>query len=180
MNDDKPVRQKHRHQREPIRTVPAWRKYGVELAGLVVVGVGLFLVLERMTLRETLSTWFRDTARSLMGRFQQAGSAFDAFLDQVSVSDVVGFTLIVGALAAILLRIRWRLLNNPKLTAVVCPKCGGVIHRAHRTKTDHVVAAFVPVRRYRCASISCGWRGLRVGEQHGSSHHHARPSNVGE
>jgi hypothetical protein len=163
-------RVRRRHTRQENRALRFWRSYRLELILLVAVALGLFLVLERMSLRATLAAWFRGFITRLLGRFQALDAELTAFLARLSISDVVGFVLIVGAVAAILLRVRWRLLNDPRLTAPACPRCGGPIHRVHRTRLDHLISIYVPVRRYRCHNEACHWQGRRVGK-----HHHSTP-----
>lgn len=167
MNDQGPVR--HRHKPPESRALARWRKYRFELIWLIVVGLGLFLLFERMSIRESLSAWFNATAARLLGGLQQLDGNLDVLIERVSFSDVFGVLLIAGAVVAILLRLRWRLLSDPKLTTAACPKCGGPVHRVHRTTSDHLISAFVPVRRYRCSNDACRWRGLRVGKHHASA-----------
>jgi hypothetical protein len=151
------------------------RQYRFELTWLIVVALGLFLVLEQMNIRASLARWFREAVARLFSGFQQFDNGLVAFLARVSISDVVGFLLLTAAVVAVLLRLRWRLLNNAALATVTCPKCGGPIHRVHRTTSDRFLSLYVPVRRYRCHSPDCGWHGLRVGK-HGSPQAARSPS----
>lgn len=167
MNDESPARHKHTPRENRARTF--WRKYRFELISLIAVGLGLFLLLERMSIRASVSAWFNASAARLLGGVRQLDATLDALISRISFSDVFGALLIVGASVAILLRLRWRLLNDPKLTTAACPKCGGSIHRIHRKTADHLISAFVPVRRYRCTNDACRWRGLRVGKHHAST-----------
>lgn len=41
-----------------------------------------------------------------------------------------------------------------------CPRCGGAVHRLHRTALQRVRALFVPAKHYRCSDSACGWEGL--------------------
>jgi len=44
-----------------------------------------------------------------------------------------------------------------------CPLCAGAITRVRRRTIDRVIALIVPLHRYRCKSLQCGWEGtLRV------------------
>jgi hypothetical protein len=40
-----------------------------------------------------------------------------------------------------------------------CPRCKGAIIRIRRTPLDRFLSLFVPLRRYRCVAIGCGWEG---------------------
>jgi hypothetical protein len=42
----------------------------------------------------------------------------------------------------------------------VCPLCQIPILRVRRELGDRLLSLVVPVRRYRCASMVCGWEGL--------------------
>ena len=41
-----------------------------------------------------------------------------------------------------------------------CPRCHGPVKRIHRRLPERLLSLFHSVRRYRCPSESCGWRGL--------------------
>ncbi len=40
-----------------------------------------------------------------------------------------------------------------------CPCCSAAVFRVSRRLIDLLVSVFVPVRRYRCRSMKCGWEG---------------------
>ncbi|MHB8423191.1 MAG: EAL domain-containing protein [Leptospirales bacterium] len=40
-----------------------------------------------------------------------------------------------------------------------CPRCDGPVYRIPRRDIDLLVSIFIPVRRYRCDSMDCGWEG---------------------
>jgi len=91
----------------------------------------------------------------------------------MTLSDALGLALVPLALGALLWVIRWRLLHTPALALPQCPVCDGPAHRVHRTSVDRLIDRLVPVHRYRCASIQCGWEGLRINDgTHGRHHHH--------
>lgn len=51
---------------------------------------------------------------------------------------------------------------------LVCPVCRqAALERRHRSTTDRVLSLFVPaampLRRYACAAVGCGWQGLLRG-----------------
>lgn len=44
-----------------------------------------------------------------------------------------------------------------------CPCCNGAVCRIPRRFVDLFTSIFLPVHRYRCCSVRCGWKGnLRV------------------
>lgn len=141
---------------------PSLRRYRFELIWLAVVALGVFLVLERMNIRATIIRLIRDGVAGLMRIFGRVDDATLRLLSRVTLSDAIGFILIVSALIAIVLRMRWRLMHSSSLTAMQCPRCGGTIHRVHRRARDRVLSLVLPVRRYRCANTECRWQGIRV------------------
>jgi hypothetical protein len=52
-----------------------------------------------------------------------------------------------------------RVLVRHVVCAGVCPCCGSPVHRIQRRSFDRFVNFFMPVHRYRCASINCSWEG---------------------
>lgn len=153
---------RHHHHPKSSRARDFLRQYRFELIGLVVVLLGVFLVFERMNIRTSLLSWLRNTAASLLRGAGRVDNLVNDFLARTSLSDAIGYALILAALIILVLRFRWRLRHSARLTLLTCPKCGGNLHRVHRTRLDHMINTFVPVRRYRCAQRSCNWKGLRV------------------
>lgn len=41
----------------------------------------------------------------------------------------------------------------------LCPACGCSVNRVTRRWHDRVLALLLPVRRYRCMALRCGWQG---------------------
>lgn len=152
-------------------------KYRFELVWVGLVLLGLFLLFEPFNLREMVWAWARNAAHHLLAHLTRLDDAISGMLTRISPSDAVGLGLIIASAVAIVLRTRWRLLTDKRYTALVCPRCGGSIHRVHRKRVDRWINAYVPVRRYRCADSRCRWEGLRTGaSRHGSSppnHMHA-------
>jgi len=40
-----------------------------------------------------------------------------------------------------------------------CPECGAALKRERRHLGDRLLSLFVPVLRFRCPDLHCGWRG---------------------
>ncbi len=40
-----------------------------------------------------------------------------------------------------------------------CPRCSAAVFRVSRRLIDVLISIFVPVRRFRCRSMNCGWEG---------------------
>jgi len=159
----------HHHHRQESRLRFFLRTYRFEVIWTIVVALGVFLILERMNIRRTLFGWLRTAAAGALHGAGHLGEVIATFISRTTFSDAVGYALILGALAAILWRLRWRAMRNPSLTQLRCPWCGGSIHRVHRHWIDHLISLYIPVRRYRCTNNQCRWHGRRVGTSHGST-----------
>lgn len=153
---------RHRSHSKPNRFRALLRQYRFEIIWFAVVALGVFLVFERLHIRRNVLRWLGAAAAAVLHGIGHVDEAVAAFVARTTFSDAVGYVLILGALVALVLRVRWRLMRSPRATALRCPKCGGEIHRVHRTNMDHVISGFVPVQRHRCANRECRWRGLRV------------------
>lgn len=153
---------RRRSHRQPSRLRQLWGRYSFEVIWALVVVFGIFLIFERMNIRRSLFNWLSKVAQALLRGAGQLGDTTLERLAAITLSDAIGLLLVLGALLAIVLRTRWRLLTNPALSTELCPKCQGPIHRVHRTRLDHVINIFVPVRRFRCANHECRWKGLRI------------------
>lgn len=58
-----------------------------------------------------------------------------------------------------------------------CPCCKGPVYRVPRRFVDLLISRFMPLRRYRCWSIDCGWEGNLREKRHsltGAGHGDAR------
>ena len=152
------------------------RTYKFEIIWLIVVALGIFLIFERMSIRNSLIAWLRRVAAGTLHGVGHLDETAAAFLARTTLSDVLGYVLVLGALVAIFLRVRWRIMRTPALAVLRCPKCKGGLHRTHRRRLDHLIGLFVPVRRYRCSNNQCRWGGLRVGTGHGTNQPSARKS----
>jgi hypothetical protein len=138
------------------------RAYLFEIVGVIVIALGVFLVLERMSIRSTLSRWAAIEGKNALAILGQVDAAASALVARIELSDVVGLVLILTAVIVVALRVRWRLMRAPSLTTLQCPRCEGDLYRVHRHRRDRLVSLVVPVRRYRCSKPECGWCGIRV------------------
>jgi hypothetical protein len=146
-----------------------WSEWRVEILIVLLVALAIFLLVERMQIRQTLLGWLRQGLGALRSLGGSALRAAVDFIRNTTLSDLTGYVLLLVALAFMAWRLRWRLMAMPRFRASTCPRCGGGLHRVHRRWHDRVVSLFVPVRRYRCGDRTCGWSGLRVAAgRHGS------------
>lgn len=153
---------RQRHDRRPNRIVAFLRQNRFEITWLAVVALGLFLVFGRPDIRGGVLRWVRSAAAAALRGADRLAEAVDNLLARMTVSDVIGYVLILGAFVALALRVRQRLMHSSRMRALQCPKCGGQIRRVHRNRFDHLVNFLVTVRRYRCANRACGWEGIRI------------------
>jgi hypothetical protein len=155
-----------RHRESRLRRI--LRAYKFEIIWLVVVALGVFLIFERLNIRSSLFAWLKRVSAAVLAGVGRLDDQLGALLARITLSDAIGIALVLGAMVAIALRVRWRLIHNPALALLRCPQCDGSIHRIHRHAVDRLISLYVPVQRYRCANGQCLWHGLRVGAGHGS------------
>ena len=140
----------------------------IEIGALGVGLLGVFVIIERAELRKILG--------ELANVFKMVGDKVSGtilvFLENFSISDVVGLLVIFFVMAFLLWRVRGRFEKSNRWMADVCPRCGSGLHRIHRTSFDHFLSqTLLPdARRYRCANYECVWEGLR--RRRASEHHH--------
>ena len=149
-----------------------WREYCFEIIWLLVVALGIFLLVERMNIRQSLWGWLRLLIGVLESSGQRLAATIVGAIRSTTLSDFIGYVLISLAMVAMAWRIRWRIMHSPRWTTEVCPRCGGHISRVRRHLTDRLINLIIPVRRYRCREKGCGWSGLRVTTHRGR---HRRP-----
>ena len=102
------------------------RTYRFEIIWLTVVALGVFLIFERLNIRGSFIAWLRRATAAMLHGVGHLDEVVAAFLARTTLSDAVGLALILGALVAIALRVRWRLMRNPALATPALPsKCGG-------------------------------------------------------
>lgn len=138
------------------------RHWWVEILAVILVGFAIFLLFERMNIRQALFAWLRQTMAWGAWLVSTAAAGVANLVRRTTVSDLIGYLLLVLVAGLVVWRVRWRLMNSPRLTEMRCPECGNDLHRIHRRARDRIVGLLVPVRRYQCRNASCGWRGLRV------------------
>jgi hypothetical protein len=143
-----------------------WSAWWAEILIGLLLALGVFLLVERMQIRQTLLRWLQQAGSALLGLARTTQGRLVDFVQSRTHSDLIGILLLVAAFGIIAWRVRWRLLNNPRFTDRSCPRCGGTLHRVHRRGLDHALNAMVPVRRYRCGNPECRWHGLRFGGAH--------------
>ena len=152
-------RNAHPHRSAVWRFVKNW---WVEILIVVFVALAVFLLVERMQIRQTLWAWLLSASRELAGLVSRLARATTSRMRHITLSDTIAYILLLAAVWLVLWRTKRRLTKSARLTITACPHCGGEIHRIHRHWHDRVLSLYIPVHRYECKEAGCDWRGLRV------------------
>lgn len=139
------------------------REWRIEILMVLAALAGIFLLVEQISIRSIVWHWLMLLVDAVSHAVSVVAAGLRAILPSTP-SDILGWLLIIGVLLVARWRIRWRLLRQPRLSAVQgCPRCGSPLHRIHRRRVDHLINRLVvPVRRYLCSNEGCRWSGLRV------------------
>lgn len=138
------------------------RNWWVEILVAVLVLLAIFLLVERMNIRQSLLTWVRQLIDGLGTLADNLSTGALSFVRGTTLSDLTAYLLLLVVAALVIWRVRWRLLTSPRWTELACPRCGSDLQRVHRYLRDRVVSVIVPVARYQCRNRECHWHGLRV------------------
>lgn len=139
------------------------KEYRVELIALLIALLGFFLLVEQFEIRASAREgllWLWEKIKTLA----QQGLAFLAdYITSFTLSDFIGWILIILTASFITWRGRYRFLRSRFWRIEACPRCGGQLQRIHRTRFDRFLTAFwLPHgRRYQCKDEDCRWSGLR-------------------
>jgi hypothetical protein len=130
---------------------------------VLIMALAVFLLVEQMQIRQTLLRWLRQGLAVLKQLGEGFVQAVEGIARSITLSDLVGYVLLLTAFALVLWRVRRRLMGTPRFTMPRCPACGGELLRVRRRWRDRLVDLYVPVRRFRCKASDCHWGGLRIG-----------------
>jgi hypothetical protein len=160
-----PQKRRKRRSRSHRSTSPVvrfWREWKVEILIAFLILLAVFLLVERMNIRQALYAGLA----GLFGRLDQlisnASRGLMRFVRGTTLSDLVAYLLLVVVVGLAVWRTRHRLLTHPRLTETVCPLCGGDLARIPRRRRDRLLNSFIPIRRYQCRNHECRWKGPRV------------------
>jgi hypothetical protein len=163
-SSDSTVRRRKRRKSKTLRSriAQVWRNWWVEIVIVILLLLAVFLLVERMNIRQTLFAALLSLVEGLSSGISRFFQNLVGFVQRTTVSDLTAYGLLAVVVGLLAWRTRQRVLNNPALGGTTCPNCGSELHRSHRHGLDRAVNIFVPVRRYRCRNRECGWYGLRV------------------
>jgi hypothetical protein len=139
------------------------REYRIEMLALLLALVGVFLLVEQFEIRKSLYAVFKQVLDFLPMLVETIKTSIMAYITSFTLSDLVGWSLIIFTGIFIIWRVRYRFIHSDYWSAAKCPRCGNELHRVHRKLSDRILArTFLPhARRYRCADSECNWTGLR-------------------
>ena len=139
------------------------KEYRVEIITAIIAILGIFLLVERIEIRASLlnfSSWLYTTGKELA---LEGFKNLSAYITAFTVSDFIGWILLILAGAFIIWRVRYRFLRSRFWRIKNCPRCGSPLHRIHRTPFQRFLTRFFLPNgcNYLCANKDCGWSGLR-------------------
>jgi hypothetical protein len=144
------------------------REYRQEIFVAVLALLGLLVMLNRKYFESWMAVAPQQALESARTLNEQVGASLRAWLDGLGTWGLAGLGVGVLALAYLIWRIRYRFTHTESLQATVCPRCGGELHRIHRSWLDRFLSATLlpTARRYQCANKDCRWEGLRRRKHH--------------
>jgi hypothetical protein len=130
---------------------------------LLLALVGVFLLVEQFEIRKSVYAFVAQILDFLPVFLKTMEAKIVGYITSFSLSDLIGWILIVLTSVFIVWRVRYRFTHSDHWSATECPRCGDELHRVHRNLTDRILGrTFLPhARRYRCANSECNWTGLR-------------------
>ena len=138
-------------------------EYKIELAAVATIFVGVFLLIEPFHIRAFVYRTIMGLLAGVSGLFKAINEGMRFYFSRFTISDLLGWLLLIAAIVIIIWRTRQRYLVSNWYTSRICPRCGTGIRRAERKKIDRVLSklSFIPFHRYFCPDKECAWVGLR-------------------
>jgi hypothetical protein len=161
-SEQKRRKRRSRTSRSASRIGRFWREWRIEIMIALLIVLAVFLLVERMSIRQTLYTGLVRFLSQLDKLISRVGQGLVGFVRGTTLSDLVAYVLLVIVLALATWRTRHRLITHPKLTEIVCPQCGSDLARIPRRQRDRLLNLVIPIRRYQCTNRDCRWRGRRI------------------
>ena len=140
------------------------KEYRVELLALLIIVLGIFLLVERLEIRQTIWGWLQAAGPGGRQFLVNIKDWVANYINTFTLSDLTGWILIILTTIFIAWRIRYRFLQSRYWRATSCPKCGSQnLQRVHRTWFDRILSYILMphAHRYKCPTRECGWSGLR-------------------
>jgi len=154
---------KRSHRRRPSGTstrhhASFLRRFWFEILALILFGIGVFLLLERLQIKSIAYRALVSSYRATAELFSNVANGATAALERVERSDLVGVVLIVVAIVMLVLGLRRRAIRRslPLLEGAPCPECGEVLERVRRTLAQRLLQTLfvIRIRPYACRKCS--------------------------
>ena len=146
------------------------KEFRVELIAVLVVLFGFFLLIEQFDIRVTIFRF----ASQLIGQIKSVAETIYKvvinYSQVLTLSDAIGWVIILGASFFFFYRARYRFLLSVYLPAKKCPNCEGSLRNIHRTSWDVFFQRilFTNFRRYSCPNEECQWSSIAINKLPGS------------
>jgi hypothetical protein len=139
------------------------KEFRVELIALLVVLLGVFLLIEQFDIRITVYQFLEQLVISINQFIQFSKERLWAYFRSFTLSDLLGWILIIGTLIFVAWRARYRFLRSDYWRSRTCPKCGSSLERIPRKRVHHILSKTLLFqgRRYKCSNPECNWTGMR-------------------
>ena len=136
-----------RKRKKPETKIAFYKKYNFELSLLLMLGLGIFLLIEDMEISQTLFNFSKTLLFLLADTVKLIRNIIVRFFTQFELSDLVGVTLISIVIYMLTLRWRYRLLNEfQKITH--CPKCEQKLKRIPKKIHYRLLSFILNLRIY--------------------------------
>jgi hypothetical protein len=161
------------------------RKNRILMLALILF-VGVILILDQFgpVLEAAFSQWIYNlqVAIANFSNSLLSGNRTPMQETSFSLSGLLLWVFIALVVFYILGEVRYNLQKTRRWTSDTCPKCGGKIHRVHRTSMDRFFNwLLLPhAHRYECSNHECNWTGLLQGRPQFPRFHDERSQSTSE
>jgi hypothetical protein len=131
--------------------------YWFELTVVALLGLGTFLLLERLQIKAVVYRFVVRVAGGTWARVRSAGRAALDWFHEVETSDLVGFALIITAFILMFWKLRLRALKRHAHISN-CPACGADMHRIRSRPSHRVLELVLWVRVLHYSCCKCPFR----------------------
>lgn len=139
------------------------KEYRVELIALLLVLLGVFLLVEQFNIRLTVRESIEQLITYVPQFLTSSQEVFLSYLSRFTLSDLLGWVLIISTTIFVAWRFRYRFLRSSTWRSTTCPKCGSPLNRIPRKRIHYLLGKTVLPhgRYYQCSNKDCSWTGLR-------------------
>ena len=150
-------RRRHHHHRKHSAFLEFVLRNKLDLSIAFLFLFGIFLLVERMEIKETVWAWMRGW---VMAIYVFIADLFGT-VGGLEGSDLIGISLIILALVLLTVRTRRILIaNHPALDE--CPICGGELYRTHRQTPQRVLESVLSLRIKNYSCKDCDFTGQTI------------------